>query len=53
MGRSIRVCIVEKNRWWGKALLTASHESKGTFGLSGLAPSLASQLPLSFVHVNE
>ena len=32
MGTSIRVRILEKNRWWGKAMFTASHES---FDLKG------------------
>jgi hypothetical protein len=28
MGTSIRARILEKNRWIGKAMFTASHESK-------------------------
>ena len=27
MDTSIRACILEKNRWIGKAMFTASHES--------------------------
>jgi hypothetical protein len=27
MGTSIRTGLLEKNRWWDKAVLTASHES--------------------------
>jgi hypothetical protein len=38
---SIRACIREKNRWWGKAVLIKSHESDVHFLLSGKAQSLA------------
>jgi hypothetical protein len=39
MGRSIRIRMVEKNRWRDKALLIRSHESFSGFVLSGLASS--------------
>jgi hypothetical protein len=35
MGGSIRVCVLEKNRWWGKALLSRSHESCRRWGAPG------------------
>jgi hypothetical protein len=28
MGTSIDACFLEKNRWFGKAMFTASHESR-------------------------
>jgi hypothetical protein len=47
MGGSIRACIREKNRWSGKAMFTANQQSGQTdvLRVSGLTPSLASQLP--------
>jgi hypothetical protein len=51
MGSSIRVCILEKNRCRGKAVLSRSHESILDSVLSGLASSLASQLPQGYMLV--
>ncbi|MFJ5236130.1 hypothetical protein ACIP86_05285 [Pseudomonas neuropathica] len=53
MGRSIRIRMVEKNRWWDKALLTGSHESFSEFVLSGLASSRAGSLPQEICGVHK
>lgn len=49
MGRSIRARSQGKNRWIGKAIFTASHESAISRWLWSVSPFVKAVLPPSFI----